>query len=60
MVDDFKAELNVLNEQGTTPLFHAVSAGRRTIAEFLVDRGKKNAISGALSQISDSLSACYL
>lgn len=39
MVDDFGAAVNVLNEQGTSPLFHSVSAGRRTVADFLVDRG---------------------
>lgn len=29
----------MLNEQGTTPIFHAVSAGRRSITEYLVEKG---------------------
>lgn len=40
MVQDFKASVNTLNDQGTTPLFHAVSEGKRSIADFLVEHGK--------------------
>jgi len=38
MVNDFHAQVNVCNQQGTTPLFHAVSSGKRAIAEFLVSK----------------------
>jgi ankyrin repeat protein len=39
MVEDFGAKINVQNEQGTTPLFHAVSVGRRKIVDYLVSKG---------------------
>lgn len=38
MVDDFKAQVNVVNAQGTTPLFHATIGGKRKIVDYLVQR----------------------
>jgi len=35
----YNAQINISNEQGTTPLFAAVSTGRKGIAEFLIDKG---------------------
>jgi hypothetical protein len=41
MVEEFHATIDILNEQGTTPLFHSVSAGRRTVADYLVQHGNE-------------------
>lgn len=39
MVEDFKAKVNVLNQQGTTPIFHATIGGRRKIVDYLFNNG---------------------
>ncbi len=39
LVVTYKAHVNVLNDQGTTPLFHAVAAGKRSIATMILDNG---------------------
>ena len=57
-VSDFNAKINVLNESGTTPLFHAVSAGRRSIATFLVEKGADVNLSGENSW-KPVHAACY-
>jgi hypothetical protein len=39
LVVTYKALTNVLNEQGTSPIFHAVAAGKRSIAIMILDNG---------------------
>lgn len=41
LVDDYKADVNVLTKTGTTPLFQAVKYGKSSIARYLVSKSKK-------------------
>jgi ankyrin repeat protein len=39
MIEKYKAEINIQNDAGTTPLFQAVSANYFAIAMFLLQKG---------------------
>lgn len=42
LITHFFFLVNVINDQGTTPFFHAVATGRKKLVEFLVSHSKMN------------------